>query len=394
MNWKTGVLAAGAMAAIAAIGAMTGGCTGSTTTVVYADSGTNCGAGATECGGTCTVVARDAENCGACGKKCAAGELCSAGTCAASCQSGTTKCGTECVDTKSDSRNCGTCGTKCSGIQVCNAGACANSCTSGLTTCGSACVDTQTDRTNCGGCGTMCKDGEVCSAGKCEISCQAGLTKCSIAPSDGGVSDAAADGASDGGLGSTYCANLVADNTNCGTCGKVCAPGQKCVSGQCANAPISVQVFPPTGTLVDPGSTSVWGGRYYTMTFATATTIVGLSWRANLATADSMRAEIWDPANSTKLATGSTVNGNSVQAFYTSDISFAFAAAKPYLVGVFMSNANTVFPRKDSPSFPFTVAGVGGNINVTACWSTSTANTDIFPTSVNVWGPDFRLLLQ
>ena len=53
-----------------------------------------------------------------------------------------------------------------------------------------------------------------------------------------------------------------------------------------------------------------------------------------------------------------------------------------------------VFPRKTTPSFPFTVAGPLGNITVSACWSTSTNNTDIFPTSSNSWGPDFRLYLQ
>ena len=42
----------------------------------------SCGAGSQECGGVCTVVGRDPENCGACGTKCATGQVCSQGACA------------------------------------------------------------------------------------------------------------------------------------------------------------------------------------------------------------------------------------------------------------------------------------------------------------------------
>lgn len=188
-------------------------------------------------------MARDPENCGACGKKCAAGEVCSQGTCALSCGGGTTKCGTTCVDTKADPSNCGACGTKCGTNEVCNAGKCASSCSGGTVTCGSACVNTQTDPTNCGGCGTLCKAGEQCTAGSCKVSCQAGLTLCSAPVSDAGVSDAASDGASDAALdgaadastlGANFCANLQTDNQNCGACGTACGTGTTCVNGACA----------------------------------------------------------------------------------------------------------------------------------------------------------------
>jgi hypothetical protein len=236
--WRRGALAAAAVAAFGWMAATTGGCS-STPTV--ADGGINCGAGSTECNGSCTAIARDPENCGACGKKCAAGESCSAGICTSGCGMGTTKCGAECVDTKTDDRNCGACGTKCAANQVCNAGACATSCSTGQTQCGMSCVDAQTDRANCGACGTVCKDGEICSAGKCEISCQAGLTKCTKPLGDGGTSDASADASGDGGdagpqLGAVYCANLQTENTNCGACGATCAIGKVCVAGACVNA--------------------------------------------------------------------------------------------------------------------------------------------------------------
>jgi len=230
IGWSLG--AVGALAVAAACSSSSGG----------GDGGINCGTGSTQCGDTCTVVARDSQNCGACGKACAATELCSAGTCvpaAGGCTMGTTKCGTECVDTKTDDRNCGMCGTKCGANKVCMAGACADNCAMGTTKCGNSCVDQQTDRTNCGGCGTTCKDGEICSAGKCAISCQQGLTKCSAPVADGGVADAAADASSDGGsLSGDYCANLQSDTANCGTCGKVCSAAETCVAGTCKLSPL------------------------------------------------------------------------------------------------------------------------------------------------------------
>jgi hypothetical protein len=41
-----------------------------------------CQAGLTNCSGVCTNLATDSMNCGACGRTCATGKACSAGTCA------------------------------------------------------------------------------------------------------------------------------------------------------------------------------------------------------------------------------------------------------------------------------------------------------------------------
>ena len=246
VGWSLGAVGALAIAAACSSGGGGGG----------GDGGINCGTGSTQCGDTCTVIARDTQNCGACGKACAASELCSAGTCvpaAGGCTMGTTKCGNECVDTKSDDRNCGMCGTKCGTNKVCSMGACADDCAMGTSKCGNSCVNQQTDRTNCGGCGTTCKDGEICSAGKCTLSCQQGLTKCAAQPLDAGApdsgsSDAAADGAADGAADAAaqdsggpqivgdYCANLQTDNQNCGGCGITCPSGKVCSNGACATS--------------------------------------------------------------------------------------------------------------------------------------------------------------
>ncbi len=229
-------LGAGVALALATWLATSLGACSSDTPAATVDSGPSCGSGSQLCGESCTPVARDPENCGACGKACAAGEVCSQGTCALGCGGGTTECGGVCADTNSDPTNCGACGTKCKGGEVCSQGQCTATCADTEQACGQSCVDTQTDRTNCGGCGAMCGDGEICVAGKCALSCQQGLTLCSAQVGDGGVNDAsvdAADASSDGGLGVPYCANLQTDNANCGGCGVACGPGETCSAGAC-----------------------------------------------------------------------------------------------------------------------------------------------------------------
>lgn len=225
LNWKR-ILTATAVVAGVAIAAAC-----SSTTVVNGDGGTNCGTGSQQCGDTCTVVARDPQNCGTCGKACAAGEVCSQGACASACGGGTTKCGNECVDTKSDGRNCGACGTACKSNEVCMAGMCATACAMGTTKCGMSCVSTQTDRTNCGMCGNTCAQGLNCVNGSCTLQCQQGQTSC---PVNVQVQDGGADGGgSDAGGGQNVCVDLQTDKNNCGMCGKVCNKGEGCANGTC-----------------------------------------------------------------------------------------------------------------------------------------------------------------
>ncbi len=298
------------------------------------------------------------------------------------CGAGETKCGSTCKNLKTDPDNCGQCATACSAGRACEQGECHLACAP-QTRCiagdaGDAgpelCVDTKTNAAHCGACNAACPSAQFCDGGACDLDCSDAGSKCNVP---------------DSGL---LCVDTQSSSAHCGACNQPCTGGKVCVGGTCTNA-VPVQIFPPSGTLVDPGNASVWGGRYYTMTFAQQQTLGAVEWRANIATTDNFRAEVWDPGTQAKLATGSTVTGTGVLAYYKSTLTFLLQANKPYVIGVFMSNANTVFPRKNSPTYPFNVTGPYGNIAVSACWSTS-GTTDVFPTSTNSWGPDFKITLQ
>jgi hypothetical protein len=202
--------------------------------------GTRCGAGQVCSNGMCTTTCaellstcsdamgtaycadlrRDPQNCGSCGRGCAPGQTCEASRCVTSCSTGFTACmGTGgldaggpgyCADLQTDRNNCGACGTTCPSGQVCDGGRCAVSCGSGTTNCNGTCRDLQTDRSNCGACANVCAAGEVCSTGRCEVSCGAGLANCN-----------------------GTCRDLQSDLRNCGTCGNACPAGRVCNEGVC-----------------------------------------------------------------------------------------------------------------------------------------------------------------
>jgi len=65
----------------------------------------------------------DAENCGACGNRCADDEFCQDGVCTAYCLN-SELCGTECVDLSQDPQHCGDCNVQCSADQQCFEGLC------------------------------------------------------------------------------------------------------------------------------------------------------------------------------------------------------------------------------------------------------------------------------
>ncbi|MDF2692022.1 MAG: Tryptophan synthase alpha chain [Labilithrix sp.] len=119
-----------------------------------------------------TIIGGDPNNCGACGKKCAPGEICPADDCVC-------PCGSLCFGSRveSDVHNCGACGIACptSGIHqetFCDRGVCATRCDPKWGDCDDV-VDCEanlmSDPLNCGGCGIRCDgvEGQACVEGKC-----------------------------------------------------------------------------------------------------------------------------------------------------------------------------------------------------------------------------------
>lgn len=167
--------------------------------------------------GLCVDLANDNSNCGVCGLACGAGS-CAGGTCVCASSPTVVRCAGSpvCVDTSSDPQNCGQCGTACPLVgEACLSGTCAcppsrpDVCRSGTA---SACVDLLSDRYHCGDCATTCATFGVCSNGAC--ACPSGTTLCTAGD---------------------ICADLATDASNCGACGSVCYGD--CVAGSCQPAP-------------------------------------------------------------------------------------------------------------------------------------------------------------
>ncbi len=132
------------------------------------DSGPTCEATETVCGGACVDTQTSRDHCGACGKACAAGEVCSAGACSLSCGGGTVKCtsggSSVCSTLASDPLHCGACGNACparaNAASVCASGTCSFACNAGYADCNAVAGDgceakLAGDVSNCGKCGNV-----------------------------------------------------------------------------------------------------------------------------------------------------------------------------------------------------------------------------------------------
>ena len=187
------------------------------------DRPVNCAAPLKPCDGFCVDTGSDPNNCGGCGKVCAADKVCANGHCI--CPAGTAECGGACVDLRGDELNCGGCGKVCARGKECAGGACV--CPQGTTECNRACVDPatfQSDVANCGGCGHVCPAPPharpTCANGACDFVCDEGLTRC------GGK-----------------CIDTGFNPNHCGGCGVVCPSCDQseraiCVGGECDCVPV------------------------------------------------------------------------------------------------------------------------------------------------------------
>lgn len=187
----------------------------------------NCNSNPTRLCGTCGsgYVCTDlssVSNCGACFNSCNPGPYetaaCIAGQCVYTCNAGAVNCSGTCTDLANDFNNCGACGARCSDptpyeVGMCVEGVCAYECVPGAMYCGGLCIPVDSDPDNCGACGDICSEPTPhCVQGTCsgDAPCPGGGTFCN------GV-----------------CTNISFDTLNCGACGVVCGDGQTCLGGLC-----------------------------------------------------------------------------------------------------------------------------------------------------------------
>ena len=155
----------------------------------------------------------------------------------ASCSAEESVCGGACSNLQSDRDNCGACGTACGDGLVCSFGACVEGCAGGLVSCGGSCIDQSSDEANCGGCGTgelfTCATGESCIDGVC--GCAAGELVCGGTCTNPATSDAYCGATGD-------CAG--------GNAGQSCGANEACLNGDC----VTTQIY--RGSL--PAATGRW----------------------------------------------------------------------------------------------------------------------------------------
>ena len=138
-----------------------------------------------------------------------------------------TSCNGACVDLTIDPANCGSCGVACppaaNGTPFCSASVCGFGCKAGFGDCNAlgadGCEATLNTVSKCGSCNNACSAANassLCTNAVCALgACNAGFVNCNGLAADG-------------------CEVAIAsDVANCGSCGKVCAANQKCVSKFC-----------------------------------------------------------------------------------------------------------------------------------------------------------------
>lgn len=77
------------------------------------------------CSGICVDTFH---NCGSCNAPCASGQVCSRGACGSACGAGLSNCNGSCYDLQRDRFSCGACNRVCKANEDCIGGACTAAC--------------------------------------------------------------------------------------------------------------------------------------------------------------------------------------------------------------------------------------------------------------------------
>jgi hypothetical protein len=238
---------------------------------------TSCPPGEVLCGGLCIDPTSSVAYCGAtagcgvngvgsAGFKCVSGQVCSNGSCTATCVPGQLVCPVNgvptCVNPLTDDTYCGA-NAPCQGFktcqsgQVCSNGACTATCAPNLALCSGQCTDPKTSPAHCGAAaGGQCNSPTATDPNYQGQACGP-LTQCG--PNAGGTTFSCKSTCTGGGSqcfpngGTPYCANLLTDNNNCGTCGTKCGALHTCDgTGHCASTCASGQSPCPAASAPNP----------------------------------------------------------------------------------------------------------------------------------------------
>jgi hypothetical protein len=212
---------------------------GATTPVTVRLQPASCGAGGHSCGGGC-YPDDDTAHCGLACVDCPAPAahghaVCLLGACQIACDDGFDRCDAGCVNLDQDRANCGACGRTCAAAEICQQGGCvANPCPTGQHPCGGACVSNGSVATcgsACAPCPTPANGVATCDGTSCGVACATGYHLC------GGVCVSSSAVATCG-TRCTPCPEPDGGRATCnaGSCGVACDPGTHACGAECVDS--------------------------------------------------------------------------------------------------------------------------------------------------------------